>query len=85
MNLQIWCALRARHTVAFPARAHMSHGFPFFLFIALVVLAVFFITLCAEVLVRVLKGGPVLLDPKEPKKKLSFVKERDDERFGKRE
>ena len=55
------------------------------MFIALVVLAVFFITLCAEVLVRVLKGGPVLLDPKEPKKKLSFVKERDDERFGKRE
>ena len=43
----------------------MSHGFPFFLFIALVVLAVFFITLCAEVLVRVLKGGPRCSMPME--------------------
>ena len=46
----------------------MSNGFPFFLFIALVILAIFIVTLLTEVLIRVM-SGPVLLDPETPKKK----------------
>ena len=55
------------------------------MFIALVILAIFIVTLWTEVLIRVMKGGPVLLDPETPKKKLfKGLERRHDRAFEKR-